>query len=106
MIHDLTTEFVTHDDVPGRIQAERSVRASKRVSELIGMLNGVEITAADATCESPDENLAITRFRCHYVIDNERFVTQYRSAHRVLSPQSRILIQAGKSAYSNRKSNA
>jgi hypothetical protein len=52
VIDDLAAELVTHDDVTGRIQTERSIRATKSVSELVGVFGSMEIAATDAACES------------------------------------------------------
>src|SRR5262249_45337976 len=58
VVDELGAELVAHHHVAPRVHDERSARATRRLDQLLGELQGVQITSANSARERGDEHLA------------------------------------------------
>jgi hypothetical protein len=61
VLDDLGAELVPHHHVAGQVHREHAARAPGGGHELLGVLEGVEVGAADAAGERLDQHLARAR---------------------------------------------
>ena len=84
VVDDLGAELVAHHDVAFEIHDERAARAPRPFDQFLGMLERVQVGAADSAGERLDQRLAgARRGRCD-IVDHEFLVTHHGCAHDVI----------------------
>ena len=85
VVDDLRAELVPHDNVTAEIHVEYAPRAAGRLDELLGVLKGVEVRAADPASKSLDQHLARAWLGGGDIVNDELLVSHHGSAHSSIS---------------------
>ena len=81
MLDDLRTELVAHDHVATEIHHAPIPGPPRVLDELVGVLEGVEVRAADPAGEGPHQHLAGAGLGHGDVCDHEGAVAHHRGTH-------------------------
>jgi len=72
---------VAEHDIAVGVHGPAIAGALGQIDELMGVLGGMQVRAADATGSGADENLALLRHRVRQAVDDDGAFTENRRLH-------------------------
>src|SRR5262249_35075974 len=81
IVHDLATKFVTEHDIARKVHWFSARKKSGQFDHATGVLARVQVRAADAAGQCPDQHLAGAGYRLWHGIDDDLAVPENGSAH-------------------------